>query len=86
MEYLNELEWIEGMIWANIYTSDQIAIIDPKSWQVVGVVDLAGLLPHSERSAKTDVLNGIAYDNKRKKIYVTGKYWSKLYEIELIER
>ncbi len=86
VEYLNELEWIDGMIWANIYTTDQIAIIDPISWCVVGVVDLTGLLPHSEREAKTDVLNGIAYDEERKKIYVTGKYWSKLYEIEIIER
>ncbi|MFR9628675.1 MAG: glutaminyl-peptide cyclotransferase [Rikenellaceae bacterium] len=86
VEYLNELEWIDGMIWANIYTTDQIAIIDPKSWCVVGVVDLTGLLPNSERTAKTDVLNGIAYDEESKKIYVTGKYWSKLYEIEIIER
>ncbi len=85
VEYLNELEWIDGMIWANIYTTDQIAIIDPTSWQVVGVVDLRGLLPYSERTTKSDVLNGIAYDELTKKIYVTGKYWSKLFEIEIIE-
>lgn len=86
VEYLNELEWIDGTIWANIYTTNQIAIIDPTSWCVIGVIDLSGLLPASERTPKTDVLNGIAYDNETKKIYVTGKNWSKLYEIELIER
>ncbi|MFI3289522.1 MAG: glutaminyl-peptide cyclotransferase [Rikenellaceae bacterium] len=86
IEYINELEWIDGMIWANIYMTDQIVIIDPKSWSTVGVVNLTGLLPHSERTTKTDVLNGIAYDEATKKIYVTGKYWSKLYEIEIIER
>ncbi len=86
VEYLNELEWIDGTIWANIYTTDQIAIIDPTSWCVVGVIDLTALHPASERMPNTDVLNGIAYDEKTKKIYVTGKYWSKLYEIEIIER
>ncbi len=86
IEYINELEWIDGMIWANIYMTDQIVIIDPISWSIVGVVNLTGLLPHSERTTKTDVLNGIAYDEATKKIYVTGKYWSKLYEIEIIER
>ncbi len=82
---LNELEWIEGKIWANIYTTDFIAIIDPESWQVEGLINLTGLLPNSERETKTDVLNGIAYDEATKKIYVTGKYWSKLFEIEIFE-
>ncbi len=83
--YLNELEWIDGKIWANVYTTDQIVIIDPTTWQVSGVIDLTGLLPTSERTPTTDVLNGIAYDETTKKIYVTGKNWSKIFEIEIIE-
>ncbi|MFI3305911.1 MAG: glutaminyl-peptide cyclotransferase [Rikenellaceae bacterium] len=83
--YLNELEWIEGKIWANVYTTDQIVIIDPSTWQVSGVVDLTALLPTSERTPTTDVLNGIAYDEATKKIYVTGKNWSKIFEIEIVK-
>lgn len=83
---LNELEWIEGKIWANIYTTDKIVIIDPKTGIVEGIVDLEGILPESEYTPKTDVLNGIAYDNENKRIFVTGKNWSKLFEIKLIEQ
>lgn len=86
VELLNELEWIEGKIWANIYTTDYIAIIDPRTGVVEGLVDLAGLLPESERTPQTDVLNGIAYDAATKRLYVTGKNWSRIYEIELIEK
>ena len=86
LTHLNELEWIDGKIWANIYTTDYIAIIDPKSGAVEGVIRLSGILPESERTAKTDVLNGIAYDATTERIFVTGKNWSKLYEIKLIER
>ncbi len=85
IDMLNELEWIEGRIWANIYQSDMIVIINPVSWEVEGVIDLEGLLPASERDRTTDVLNGIAYNRESRKIYVTGKYWSKLFEIEIIE-
>ena len=84
--YLNELEWIDGRLWANVYTSDEIVIIDPATGFVEGVVDLAGLLPDEERTPETDVLNGIAYDAERGRILVTGKNWSKLFEIEIIER
>lgn len=83
--YLNELEWIEGKIWANVYTTDNIVIIDPETWQVEAVVNLEGILPNSERTERTDVLNGIAYCEQSKKIYITGKYWSRLFEIELVE-
>lgn len=86
LKYLNELEWIEGKIWANIYTLDQIVIIDPQTGVVEGIVNLRGLLPDSERTPSTDVLNGIAYDAATGRIFVTGKNWSKLYEIELIEK
>lgn len=86
LQYLNELEWIDGKIWANVYTTDQIAIIDPTTGVVEGVVDLTGLLPDDDRDASTDVLNGIAYDAATKRIFVTGKNWNKLFEIEIIER
>jgi glutamine cyclotransferase len=86
LQYLNELEWIDGKIWANIYTTDHLVIIDPRTGVVEGVVDLEGLLPETERTPQTDVLNGIAYDASTGRIFVTGKNWSKLYEIELFEK
>ena len=86
VEYLNELEWIGGKIWANVYTTDQIVVIDPATGVVEGVVDLTGLLSETEMTATTDVLNGIAYDAEGDRIFVTGKNWPKLYEIEIIEK
>lgn len=83
LEWINELEWIEGRIWANIYTTDQIVIIHPESGVVEGVVDLKGLLPAHQHDRTTDVLNGIAYDPTEKRIFVTGKNWPKIYEITL---
>ena len=84
LQYLNELEWIDGKIWANIYTTDYIAIINPQSGVVEGLINLTGILPMKERDHKTDVLNGIAYDADTKRIFVTGKNWSKLFEIRVI--
>lgn len=84
--YINEMEWIEGELWANVYTTDQIVRIDPQTGAVTGVIDLSGLLPQADLSAETDVLNGIAYDARRKRIFVTGKYWNKLFEIEIIRK
>ena len=86
VRWLNELEYIDGKIWANVYTSDEIVIINPKVGTVEGVVDCRGLLPDSLRTPATDVLNGIAYDPMTKKIYLTGKNWPKLYEIKLVEK
>jgi len=86
VQFLNELEWIEGKIWANVYTTDQIVIIDPPTGRIEGIVDLTGLLPDEEVTPRTDVLNGIAYDAAAGRIFVTGKNWSKLFEIEIIER
>ena len=86
VRWLNELEYIDGKIWANVYTSDEIVIINPKDGTVEGVVDCRGLLPDSLRTPVTDVLNGIAYDPMTKKIYLTGKNWPKLYEIKLVEK
>lgn len=84
VRYLNELEWIDGKIWANVYTTDLILIIDPVSGAVDGRIDCSGLLPEKLRTPDTDVLNGIARDPADGRIYITGKNWPKLYEIELV--
>ena len=83
---LNELEYVKGEVWANVWTSDQIVRIDPKTGKVTGWIDLAGLLPRSERTGREDVLNGIAYDAATDKLYVTGKYWPRLFEIAVKPR
>lgn len=80
---LNELEYIDGEIWANIWYSDMIARIDPQTGIVKAWVDMEGL-PVPNRGSE-EVLNGIAYDRQNKRIFVTGKNWSKLFEIELVE-
>ena len=80
---LNELEWIDGKIWANIYTTDEIAIINPRSGAVEGVIDCSGLLDRRLRTPRTDVLNGIAFNPADGKVYLTGKYWPKMFEITL---
>jgi glutamine cyclotransferase len=82
---LNELEWIDGKIWANVYTTDSIMIINPKSGEVEATINCSGLLARSLRTPRTDVLNGIAYNPADGKIYLTGKYWPKMFEIELKE-
>ena len=82
LQYLNELEWIDGKIWANVYTSDMIAIINPSNGKVEATVDCRGLLPASLRTKDTDVLNGIAVDSDGH-VYLTGKNWPRLYRIEL---
>lgn len=81
VRYLNELEWIEGKIWANVYMTDVILIINPDSGEVEGIVNCEGLLPEKKKKPNTDVLNGIAYDSG--KIYLTGKNWPCLYEVRL---
>lgn len=84
VEKLNELEWIKGEIWANIFETDRIVRIDPATGKVVGTIYLGGLLkPADAAGAKPDVLNGIAYDASGDRIFVTGKLWPKLYEIKL---
>ncbi|MDE2971449.1 MAG: glutaminyl-peptide cyclotransferase [Acidobacteriota bacterium] len=84
---LNELEWIEGEIWANIWTQDRIARIRPDTGEVTAFVDLTGILPGALRRQypELDVLNGIAWDPENGRIFVTGKKWPKLFEIELVE-
>ena len=79
--YLNELEYIDGKIWANVYTANYIVIIDPQSGVVERIIDCEGILPANLQSSKTDVLNGIAYNPEDGSIYITGKYWPRLYKI-----
>ena len=87
---LNELEWVKGEIYANIWESDRIARIDPATGKVVGWIDLTGLLRPSDRvnegNFRTDVLNGIAYDAAHDRLFVTGKRWPKLFEIRLVKK
>jgi glutamine cyclotransferase len=81
---LNELEYIQGEIYANVWQTDRIARIAPGTGRVVGWVELEGLLTGEDRSEPVDVLNGIAYDANTDRLFVTGKLWPKLFEIELI--
>ncbi len=80
---LNELEYVRGEIFANVWRSDRIARIAPATGRVTGWIDLSGILPARDREAPVDVLNGIAYDPARSRLFVTGKLWPKLFEIEL---
>ncbi|MEM2085915.1 MAG: glutaminyl-peptide cyclotransferase [Archaeoglobaceae archaeon] len=81
---LNELEFIEGRIYANVWMEDRIAIIEPEMGKVVGWIDLSGI--YEDRKEPDDVLNGIAYDPINKRLFVTGKRWSQLFEIEIVEK
>lgn len=85
VDNLNELEYINGEIWANIWMEDRIVRIDPASGKVKAYIDLGGLFPQNERNPEAEVLNGIAYDQATNRIFVTGKKWSKLFEISIIE-
>lgn len=82
IDQLNELEWVKGEVFANIWQTDRIARINPVNGRVVGWIDLTGLLPEAEKRY-ADVLNGIAYDPATDRLFVTGKLWPKLFEIRL---
>lgn len=84
VQWLNELEYINGKVWANVYTKDEIVIINPENGKVEGVIDCKGLLPQELKTMQTDVLNGIAYNPATGKIYITGKNWPRLYEIKIV--
>jgi glutamine cyclotransferase len=81
---LNELEYVQGEIYANVWKTDRIARISPETGEVVGWINLEGLLRPEDRNRRVDVLNGIAYDVKNDRLFVTGKLWPKLFEIELV--
>lgn len=85
VEKLNELEYIDGEIYANIWQTDRIVRIDPQSGKILGWIDLTGLLKPKDRLGEEDVLNGIAYDAEGKRLFVTGKMWPKLFEIEIVK-
>jgi len=82
---INELETIDGQVWANIWMTDFIIRIDPATGNVVSLIDLAGLKADAGATGGDSVLNGIAWDAKKKRLFVTGKYWPKLYEIALAD-
>lgn len=86
VEDLNELEFVRGEIYANIWQTDRIARIDPANGTVVGWIDLAGILPDAQRANTDAVLNGIAYDSAGQRLFVTGKLWPSIFQIELVRR
>jgi glutamine cyclotransferase len=81
---LNELEWVDGQICANVWSAERIARIEPDTGQVVGWIDMKGLLTPQDRSEEIDVFNGIAYNPANGHLFVTGKFWPKLFEIKLV--
>jgi glutamine cyclotransferase len=83
VEHLNELEWVRGEIFANVWQTDEVVRIDPGTGMVRGVIDFSGLLSPAERTSRTDVLNGIAYDAERDRLFVTGKLWPRVFEVKL---
>ena len=78
---LNELEWIEGELWANVWQTDRIARISPNTGDVNAWIDLSTLFPPAQRMPPADVMNGIAYDKATRRIFITGKKWPRLYQI-----
>jgi len=84
VDQLNELEYVNGEILANIWYSDRIARISPQSGEVLGWIDLSALYPQTQRANREQVLNGIAYDAAAQRLFVTGKNWPRLYEIEIL--
>ena len=82
---LNELEFIKGEIYANVWHSEMIARISPQDGHVMAWIDLKGLLPVEQRIDDEAVLNGIAYDAKYDRIFVTGKRWPKVFQIEVVQ-
>jgi glutamine cyclotransferase len=86
LEELNELEYVEGEVWANVWFQDGIARIDPKSGKVVGWIDMSTLWPRGTPRPDDTPLNGIAYDPATKRVWVTGKKWPKLYEVKIVAK
>jgi glutamine cyclotransferase len=86
VDFLNELEWIDGRLWANVYTSTEIVIIDPSDGRVEGIVDFSDIISQLTVTSSTDVMNGIAHDAATGRVWVTGKRWNRLFEIEIIKK
>lgn len=86
VDYLNELEYIDGKVYANIYGKDIIVIVDPQTGAVEGQINFVGLYQNPKRAAADEEMNGIAYDREGKRLFVTGKQWNKLYEVKITER
>ncbi len=86
IDQLNELEFIKGEIWSNVWHDNRIARISPKDGRVIGWVDLTGILPDSQKKDAESVLNGIAYDAEHDRIFVTGKQWPTIFEIKVLPR
>lgn len=80
---LNELEYIDGKIYANVYMTNKVVVIDPKSGSVLSEIDFSNILKPSDKNGNDEAFNGIAYDSENKRFFVTGKNWSKLYEIKI---
>jgi glutaminyl-peptide cyclotransferase len=83
LDRLNELEWIKGEIFANVWQTDRVVRIDPATGMVRGTIDFSGLLAAADRGRETDVLNGIAYDPATDRLFITGKNWPKIFEVRL---
>jgi glutamine cyclotransferase len=81
---LNELEYVDGEILAHVWLTDWVVRIDPMTGKVLGWIDLSGLLAAEDRTERVDVLNGAAYDGENDRLFVTGKWWPKLFEIDLV--
>jgi glutamine cyclotransferase len=86
IDSVNELEWVDGLIYANIYKKDAIAMLDPSNGAVLGVLNLSSLKMKALQHNKLDVLNGIAYKGEKNILYVTGKNWDKLFKIEIFKK
>jgi len=85
INYLNELEYIEGLVYANIWMSNSIAVIDPMSGKTMAIINADELVSLQKQGLNGNVLNGIAYNSTNKKLYLTGKYWSKLFEVQILK-
>ena len=86
IDELNELEWVKGELYANVWQTEQVARISPTDGSVLGWIDLSHLLTPIEQSQSADVLNGIAYDEHSDRLFVTGKLWPKIFEIRLVHK
>jgi glutaminyl-peptide cyclotransferase len=86
VKMLNELEYVKGELYANVWQTQFVLRIDPATGAILGVINFVGILPESDRSRDTDVMNGIAYDARGDRLFVTGKNWPRLFEVKVVPR